>query len=106
MSNKDRLQEHQSDTTIYVLFSVSVSILSEHAAFAFLATLTTHRSAGTGHKDRWIQFHTVPFPVTVSRRYDVLSAVIHLSTRSNAYTSAYIRHYSTSGPAALIHLFL
>lgn len=64
MSDKDRLQEHQSDTTIHVLFSVSVSILSEHAAFTFLATLTTHHSAGTGLLPckTWTQrpFDTIP----------------------------------------------
>lgn len=84
MSNKDRLQEHRSDTTIHVLFSVSVSILSEHAAFAFLATLTTHHSAGTGLLpcETYVDTKTVPSSVTGSRRYDVLAAVIHLSTPS------------------------
>lgn len=111
VSNKDRLQEHQSDTSIYVLFSVSVSILSEHAAFTFLATLTTHHWAGTGllpcKTCTQRPFHLpLPFHVrlvrrtvgTVGRRHSPLS--LSLSTRSNAYTSAL--HFWSSGSYSLI----
>lgn len=101
MTNKDRLQEHQSDPAVSVLFSVSVSILRE-LAFTFPATLTTHHSAGTGLLPCMMgtqrPYDTIPHR-SISRYrftygYSVLSAIIHLF--SNAYTSAYIQQYFQS----------